>query len=134
MLSHTLEREHTADQISMESKVRRSTVRTCEPFIDHSSFLCTRKMGEIGKIESEGMANNNIYDSLFLEFGRNFDVVSNRSANLWNDAVRRDIISIDSKARTVSSIPDALGFPSTRIGFPPMYFESFLSNGSSVWL
>lgn len=35
---------------------------------------------------------------------------------------------------TVSIIPDALGLPSTRIGFPPMYLETFLSRGSSVVL
>lgn len=31
---------------------------------------------------------------------------------------------------TVSRIPDALGLPSNRTGFPPIYFEIFLSSGS----
>ena len=35
---------------------------------------------------------------------------------------------------TVSITPDALGFPSIRMGAPPMYFEIILSNGSRVWL
>lgn len=35
---------------------------------------------------------------------------------------------------TVSITPDALGFPSTRIGFPSMYLETFLSRCSSVLL
>jgi len=35
---------------------------------------------------------------------------------------------------TVSITPDALGFPSTRIGLPSMYLETFLSRCSSVLL
>ena len=33
---------------------------------------------------------------------------------------------------TVSKIPEALGFPSIRIGFPSMYLEIFLSKCSKV--
>jgi len=35
---------------------------------------------------------------------------------------------------TVSMTPDALGLPSMRIGLPPIYLETRLSNGSNVWL
>lgn len=31
-------------------------------------------------------------------------------------------------------IPLALGLPSTRIGFPPMYLDSMQSKGCRVWL
>ena len=53
-----------------------------------------------------------------------------RCPNLSGRLAKAHILGHDE--RTVSRIPDALGFPSKRTGLPPMYFDSFLSSGSSV--
>ena len=53
-----------------------------------------------------------------------------RCPNLSGESAKAYIVGRDE--HTVSKIPDALGFPSKRTGLPPMYFDSFLSSGSSV--
>ena len=55
-----------------------------------------------------------------------------RGANLASHADETTPICADAAERTVSKIPDALGFPSRRTGLPPMYLDSFLSSGSNV--
>ena len=48
--------------------------------------------------------------------------------------VERGRVKDTKECRTVSITPEALGLPSTRIGLPPMYFETCLSSGSNVGL
>lgn len=96
---------------------------------------------KIGNVltSTEPFADDGLFDRvddlLVLEFRRYFDSVSNCSADLRVSLVSPRPDEVEWKnGHTVSITPDALGLPSTRIGFPSMYFDTFLSRGSRVLL
>ena len=78
-------------------------------------------------------AYNKVNDTLVLKFWGNLDSVCNGCSNLRSRAdIRRDSSTEKMLVFTVSKIPDALGRPSIRMGFPSMYLETFSSNCSRL--